>query len=83
MLPPRPAPRHPLARPSRSAAQAQEILLQLQAAVLADSALGDAAKGAILGRLAEADKKLVDGADEFLQLLDVASHAQLVVCGRA
>lgn len=62
--------------------QAQEILLQLQAALLEDGALSDSAKGRVLGRLAEADKKLVDGADEFLQLLDVASHTQLVVCNR-
>lgn len=62
---------------------AQEILLQLQAAMLEDASLVDSAKGKVLAKLAEADKKLVDGADEFLQLLDVASHTQLVVCGRA
>ena len=38
-----------------------------------------AAKGKILGALAEADKNLVDGSDEFLQLLSAASVAQRVL----
>lgn len=42
-----------------------------------------AAKGKILGQLAEADKNLVDGSDEFLQLLGTASYAQRVLLGRA
>jgi hypothetical protein len=71
------------ALPAPPLLQAQEILLQLQAALLADVKLAESAKGRVLGRLAEADKKLVDGADEFLQLLDVAAYTQLVVCNRA
>lgn len=42
-----------------------------------------AAKGKILGALAEADKNLVDGSDEFLQLLGAASYAQRVLMGLA
>jgi len=42
-----------------------------------------AAKGKILGQLAEVDKNLVDGSDEFLQLLGAASYAQRVLTGAA
>ncbi|PSC72697.1 replication factor C subunit 2 [Micractinium conductrix] len=62
---------------------AQEILLQLQAALLEDGAASDSAKGKILGQLAEADKNLVDGSDEYLQLLAAAGFAQRVLTGRA
>ena len=109
---------------------AQEILLQLQAALLQDAGAADsggwrrggagwvgrwasalwwphaacthgscpslrrlpprlpplrprAAKGKILVRLSEADKSLVDGSDEFLQLLGAASYAQRVLAGQA
>lgn len=41
------------------------------------------AKGKILAALAEADKNLVDGSDEFLQLLAATSHAQKVFMGLA
>jgi replication factor C subunit 2/4 len=62
---------------------AQEILLQLQAVLLQDGQAPDSAKGKILGALAEADKNLVDGSDEFLQLLGAASYAQRVLMGAA
>lgn len=62
---------------------AQEILLQLQAVLLEDGQAPDSAKGKILGALAEADKNLVDGSDEFLQLLGAASYAQRVLTGAA
>ena len=42
-----------------------------------------AAKGKILNALAEADKNLVDGSDEFLQLLAAASYTQQVLMGHA
>jgi hypothetical protein len=42
-----------------------------------------AAKGKILNQLAEADKNLVDGSDEFLQLLGAASYTQRVLAGQA
>ncbi|KAH9305113.1 hypothetical protein KI387_009517, partial [Taxus chinensis] len=48
--------------------------------VVQDSDISDEAKARISQRLAEADKGvdlqcLIDGADEYLQLLDVASNA--------
>lgn len=42
-----------------------------------------AVKGRVLAALAEADKALVDGSDEFLQLLRAASRAQRALCGTA
>lgn len=56
--------------------QAQEILLGLQAVVLQDQALDNAQKAVVLEALAVADKALVDGADELLQLLAVGSQLQ-------
>lgn len=50
----------------------QSVLLEMQAAVLADEALIDAQRSAICSALAEADKCLTDGSDEFIQLLNVA-----------
>lgn len=69
---------------------AQQVLLQLQALVVpggvsgaavqpdnADSAaLSDVQRAKICELLAGADKDLVDGADEFLQLLHVAGSTQ-------
>jgi len=58
---------------------AQELLLQFQEVVLNDASLSDNARGRILLKLAETDKDLVDGSDEWLQLLSMASHAQHVL----
>jgi replication factor C subunit 2/4 len=55
---------------------AQEVLLRLQELVLADDTISEKIRGDILIRLAEADKTLVDGADEYLQLLAVAASVQ-------
>jgi replication factor C subunit 2/4 len=56
---------------------AQEVLLELQSALLDGATpLPEAAQGRMLLQLAEADKALIDGADEFLQLLATASVAQ-------
>lgn len=41
---------------------------QLQPALTADGSISDAAKSLCLIRMAEADKKLLDGADELLQV---------------
>ena len=60
----------------RDVLQAQEILLGLQAVVLQDQALDNAQKAVVLEALAVADKALVDGADELLQLLSVGSQLQ-------
>ena len=59
--------------------QAQQLLLELQAGILRDSSLKDKQRARICTALAEADKCLVDGSDEFLQLLHVASVAQLAI----
>eukprot|EP00955_Chlamydomonas_euryale_P082823 363768-Chlamydomonas_euryale.AAC.8 len=58
---------------------AQQLLQQLQVAMLADGALTDLHKAGASIVLAQADKKLVDGADETLQLLDVAAQVQKVL----
>jgi len=49
------------------------VLRQLSAELLVRSGLGDVQKAKMSLRIAEADKKLVDGASEHFQLLDVAS----------
>ena len=61
--------------------QAQQLLLELQAGILQDTSLQDKQRARICTALAEADKCLVDGSDEFLQLLHVASIAQLAIQG--
>lgn len=58
---------------------AQELLLKLQSVVLEDPGISDSARGRILLKLAEVDKNLVDGADEFLQLLSMAAATQQVL----
>lgn len=50
------------------------VLRQLHAELLARDGLGDVQKAKMSLRVAEADKKLVDGASEHFQLLDVASY---------
>lgn len=59
------------------------MLLVLQSAVVEDGQLAEQAKAQLLERLAQADKALVDGADEFLQLLSVASLTQRLVATAA
>eukprot|EP00884_Botryococcus_braunii_P009525 jgi/Botrbrau1/18574/Bobra.0367s0018.1 len=54
---------------------AQEMLLEIQKAVLADEQVRAESRGKVCAALAQADKALVDGADEFLQLLHVGSVA--------
>lgn len=60
---------------------AQQVLAQLQGALLAEKGLSGLTKSQCLEFLAVADKCLVDGADEYLQLLDVASQMQKVIVG--
>ncbi|CAL5218787.1 g509 [Coccomyxa viridis] len=62
---------------------AQQLLLELQAGILRDTSLKDKQRACICTALAEADKCLVDGSDEFLQLLHVASVAQMSIQGTA
>lgn len=54
------------------------ILKQLSDDVLVNAKLSDSQKAKLCLRIAEADKKLVDGASEHFQLLDVASHIMRV-----
>jgi len=54
---------------------ANQLLSHLAVVVTHDGAIADKHKATICIRIAEADKKLTDGADEFLQLLDVLSNA--------
>ncbi len=56
-----------------SAYPVDAILAHLLPAILSDETIGDAAKAKIAVRLAEAEHKLVQGADELLQLIDVCS----------
>ena len=63
--------------------QAQQILLELQSALLQDDGLKDLQRAKVCQVLAEADKDWVDGSDEFLQLVQVASYTQRVRCGGA
>ena len=62
--------------------QVQHMLLELQAATLRDESMSDKKKALICTQLADADKCLVDGSDEHLQLLNVASIVQQVLSGQ-
>jgi len=55
---------------------AQEILLKIQGLVLSDTSISENARAKVLMKLAEADKELVDGSDEYLQILSLASYIQ-------
>ncbi|GAX79199.1 hypothetical protein CEUSTIGMA_g6639.t1 [Chlamydomonas eustigma] len=58
---------------------AQQLLIQLQASLIADISIPDLRKASAAEVLAVADKCLVDGADETLQLMSVASQIQKVL----
>lgn len=58
---------------------AQQLLLQLQGELLTDSSIPQLKLAAIAETLAAADKCLVDGADEMLQLLNVAGQMQKIL----
>jgi replication factor C subunit 2/4 len=55
------------------------MLVELQREVLKEGGLSGPQRGKLCTALALADKALVDGADEFLQLLQVASVAGRVL----
>lgn len=61
---------------------AQQILLQLQALVLEDTHINALHKASIFEVLGGADKCLVDGADETLQLLDICGQIQKILKGK-
>lgn len=54
------------------------VFQQLRTDVLANAKLSDVQMAKICLRIAEADKKLVDGASEHFQLLTVASYIMRV-----
>jgi len=56
-----------------SAYPVNQVLSQLQTLVITSTDMTDEQKAAVCIRIAESDKKLIDGADEFLQLMDVLS----------
>ncbi|OAE18409.1 hypothetical protein AXG93_3426s1020 [Marchantia polymorpha subsp. ruderalis] len=62
---------------------ASQILSQLFDIVVKASDITDEQKARILERIAETDKALIDGADEFLQLLDVSSNTLGAFCNLA
>ncbi|KAG6671840.1 hypothetical protein I3842_16G024400 [Carya illinoinensis] len=57
-----------------------QMLYQLLEVVVEADDVSDEQKARICKKLAEADKCLVDGADEYLQLLDVASNTMRALC---
>lgn len=54
---------------------------QLHDVVLKLSDIKDAQKSAILHKMAEVDKALLDGADEYLQLMDLAADIMQTLTG--
>lgn len=61
--------------------QVLHIMLDLQRLVLERSDVADDRKAAVCRALAIADKDLVDGSDEMLQMLSVASNTQRILAG--
>ncbi|KAK2969432.1 hypothetical protein RJ640_011802, partial [Escallonia rubra] len=57
-----------------------QMLSQLFDIVVEADDISDEQKARICKKLGEADKRLVDGADEYLQLLDVASNTMRALC---
>jgi replication factor C subunit 2/4 len=66
-----------------SAYPVDAVLAQFSSAVLRDVSIGDGAKAKIAVRIAEAEHKLIDGADELLQLLDVMSFTAQAIAANA
>ncbi|CAA3009898.1 replication factor C subunit 2 [Olea europaea subsp. europaea] len=57
-----------------------QMLSQLYDVVVEADNISDEQKARICKKFAEADKCLIDGADEYLQLLDVASNTMRALC---
>ncbi|CAI9106121.1 OLC1v1005190C3 [Oldenlandia corymbosa var. corymbosa] len=57
-----------------------QVLSQLFDIIVQSDDITDEQKSRICKKLAEADKCLVDGADEYLQLLDVTSNTMRAIC---
>ncbi|KAI1096244.1 putative replication factor protein [Rostrohypoxylon terebratum] len=65
-----------------SAGQVLSQLLQLYQAVIHDEMIPDAAKNKITLVFSEVDKRLVDGADEHLSVLDLALRISNILAGK-
>ncbi|XP_058097451.1 replication factor C subunit 4 isoform X2 [Magnolia sinica] len=59
-----------------------QMFSQLFDVIVEAEDISDEQKARICKRLAEADKCLIDGADEYLQLLDVASNTMRALCNQ-
>ncbi|KAF5177285.1 replication factor C subunit [Thalictrum thalictroides] len=59
---------------------ASQMFLQLMEVIVEANDITDDQKARICSKLGEADKCLIDGADEYLQLLDVASNTMRALC---
>lgn len=57
-----------------------QVVYQLHDSILSDEYLVDQQKAVICERLAVCDKKLLDGADEYLQLMDVCCVIMQQIC---
>ncbi|KAJ6798367.1 replication factor C subunit 2 [Iris pallida] len=57
-----------------------QMLSQLFDIVINSDDISDEKKARICKRMGETDKCLIDGADEYLQLMDVASHTMRALC---
>ncbi|ELU11749.1 hypothetical protein CAPTEDRAFT_223108 [Capitella teleta] len=59
---------------------ATQVILQLHRSLIDNDRLSDAQKSVIFEKLAIVDKRLMDGADEFLQIMDLCSLIMNQVC---
>ncbi|KAK8958598.1 hypothetical protein KSP40_PGU003561 [Platanthera guangdongensis] len=57
-----------------------QMLYRLLEVIVSSDDISDLQKARICKRLAEADKCLIDGADEYLQLMNVVSHTMGALC---
>ncbi|XP_008781582.1 replication factor C subunit 2 [Phoenix dactylifera] len=57
-----------------------QMLSQLLEVIVNADKISDEQKARICKKLGESDKCLIDGADEYLQLMDVACHAMRALC---
>ncbi|KAF5193504.1 Replication factor c subunit, partial [Thalictrum thalictroides] len=57
-----------------------QMFLQLMEVIVEANDITDKQKARICSKLGEADKCLIDGADEYMQLLDVASNTMRALC---
>jgi len=62
---------------------AGQILIQLHDIIVPSDSLNDKQKSAICERLAIVDKRLMDGADEYLQIMDLCTVMMQQICQAA